>query len=233
MKGLAREQDWIVGEKAGPDRHAGPIFEDYEYFHTFADIMTDIFHNASIEHKKLCIIDEVAHIGIRHIDKTQDLFRYLKGNNISVVLLNSAPQEKMRIKSASGMIEIGNEVRLLLMVYEQKQKGFFPIKIVSKYLGGGSIEQELFNFFTDNDNDAFRSLRLFKEILHEVTTEPTAHIEPIRTLSQLRTYTSDRWEIWMRQTLGGSKVDLVKTLTNLGVINADHEWFIDSIENYD
>lgn len=234
IKGLAKKQGFIVGEKAGPDFHTMPLFEEYQYFHTFDSIITDVFPNASSEQKKLFILDEAANMGIEDFDNTEAIFRYLKDNNISFVLLNSAPQKKMRAQSASGMIEIASKVGFPLTIHEQKQKGYIPIEIVNKYLKSESIEPALLNFLIHPENDAFCSFRLFSQIVSEITSERILFCgESMRTLTQLRTYASDRWEIWMRQTLGGSKVALVRALTNLGVINSNHEWLIDSIKNYD
>lgn len=234
IKRLAQEQGWAIGERADfPDSNAASLLEQYEYTGHFEHIVADIYSDASSEQRKLLILDESARLGVESLDKTEVLFSYLREKNISAVLLNATPQEKMRMQATQGMIEIANKVGLPLAPYEQKQKGFLPIDIVKKYLGDGNIEPALLDFLTHPDNDAFRDLRLFfRDLIPEIVKEAAMGIAPIRTLSQLRSYASEKRETWMRQLRGGSKETLIRGLKNLDVIKSSDQSFIDSIEDY-
>lgn len=177
--------------------------------------------------RRYLAIDEFASI-LRQDEKgTLKLLKHLHNQKVEVLLVNSGRTQQVRSSIANWMVRKGADMGIYFSIHRLKTTHISP-DLAEQYLRNiNRADKALVDFVLDPANKALLSPSVF-----------LTRTSGCRTLNELReelkdsVFRSDLIPGHLYAGRGGSKEDMVRVLTNIGLVSPSTAKWLDSIADY-
>ncbi|MDP3941759.1 MAG: hypothetical protein Q8Q49_05640 [bacterium] len=162
-----------------------------------------------------------------------EFMRKLRASQITPVVMVSGLSQDERENAVGLFRYVANEIGASAFVHHEMQQRHIPSDVVGKFLGKCGVDEELVMFFSDNNNRALLHPQLFDGLSADLLPNKYNPESQITKLDQLRSNTRfSSISHLMSFASGGSSVDLLTMLTNLGVLSGDQAVTFSQVSKY-
>lgn len=195
-----------------------------------------IWREASKDQPKLFVIDEAPALVLREggiveesIEENEKLMRKIQSEDIRLLLINATRDSKLRQTVVEHFQAIFQKLGVESVVHHVRQT-HVPPELARQDLTILGAESDLIDFFLQPENAALLNIRLYD--LHR-GNRSIAALRDALTMFGLW-HIGAQWQIYLRAGQGGSKDDVVRMLTNIGILTGseyEKEW-LEQIPDY-
>lgn len=188
-----------------------------------------IWHKDSKDHPKLFVIDEAPTLvlgegGIveENMEENEILMRKIQSEDIRLLLINATRSSKLRQTVIERFQAIFQKLGMESVVYYLRQT-HVPPELVRQDLTLLGADSDLIDFFLQPENAALLNVRLY--YLHRNNESMARLRDELRKSATF--HLGAQWQIYLRAGQGGSKDDVVRMLTNAGILGqheSEKEW---------
>lgn len=173
----------------------------------------------AIDEAPALVLDEGGAIREGSMEENEKLMRKVQSEDMRLLLVNATRDQRLRQAVIEHFQAIFQKLGMESVVHHVRQT-HVPPELARQDLTIMGAESDLIDFFLQPENAALLNIRLYD--LHR----SNRNMEKLRDALTMPD-NGTRWQIYLRSGQGGSKDDVVRMLTNAGILTGnkhEKEW---------